>query len=135
MAGSDANGVILNADLTKSLGHLPPSFQTFYSGYESAYHSAPNSQSTSGYIAVQFLAAAMEAAKSSDPSAITSALPHVTLTQTTGNIFPTPTTLSFASDGSLASAPFFGAQIQSNKPVVIYPSEVSSGAAQAYPGS
>lgn len=131
---NQANGVILIADLDNTTKNLPDSYKTFYDAYQAKYHAVPNSQAMCGYIAVQFIAAAMEAAKSSEPSAIAAALPKVTLTQTTGNIYPSPTTLSFASDGSLAEAPFYAAQVIGGKAQVVYPADVAQAQMIPYGG-
>jgi branched-chain amino acid transport system substrate-binding protein len=129
---SQADGVVVNADLTPQVKSIPASYSTFYQAYEAKYHSAPNANAMSAYVAVQFLAAAIGAAKSTTPSAVVAALKNVTLTQTTGNVFPVPSTLSFAQDGSLQQAPFYAAQIESGQEVMLYPSGIAQQAVLPY---
>lgn len=131
---SQANGVVMIADLDNTTKNLPASYMKFYNDYQAKYHAVPNSQAMCGYIAVQFIAAAMESAKSSQPAAIAAALPKVSLTQTTGNIYPSPATLQFASDGSLAQAPFYAAQVINGKAQVIYPTATAQAQMVPYGG-
>ena len=118
---TQANGTILNADIGPQTKGAPASFTTFYNAYKAKFNAVPNAQSLTGYEAVQFIAAALEHDGSTSPAKLAAALRTVTLTQTTGNIFPAPATLSFGSDGTLTQAPFFAAQIVSGAPVTIYP--------------
>lgn len=129
---SQANGALMIGDIVPGVTGLPASFTTFYNAYEAKYHSAPDSQSMSGYIAVQFIAAALEEAKSDSPSAVAAALHKVTLTQTTGDIYPDPTTLSFASDGALNNAPFYASQITGGQGKLIWPTDVAETTIVAY---
>lgn len=131
---TEADGTLMNGDLSPSVTGIPAAFTSFYNAYQAKFHSAPNSQSTEGYVAVQFIAAALEKAKSSSPSAVATALHGVTLTQTTGNIYPEPTTLSFASDGTLVQAPFYAAQITGGVGKLVYPTSVSETTITAYGG-
>ena len=68
------------------------------------------------------------------PSAVTKALHEVTLTHTTGNIYPDPATLSFASNGVLNNAPFYAAQITGGAGKLVYPASVAETAIGAYNG-
>jgi branched-chain amino acid transport system substrate-binding protein len=129
---SQADGALMIGDIVPGVKGLPASFTSFYNDYESKYHAAPDSQSMSGYIAVEFIAAALEKAKSDSPSAVTKALHSVTLTQTTGDIYPDPTTLSFASDGALSNAPFYAAQISAGAGKLVWPADVSETTITAY---
>jgi len=129
---SQANGALMIGDIAPGVKGLPASFTTFYNDYQSKYHAAPDSQSMAGYVAVEFIAAALEKAKSDSPSAVATALHSVTLTQTTGNIYPDPTTLSFASDGALNNAPFYAAQITGGKGALIWPTDVAETTIAAY---
>jgi len=129
---SQANGALMIGDIVPGVKGLPASFTTFYNDYESKYHSAPDSQSMSGYICVEFIAAALQKAKSDSPSAITKALHSVTLTQMTGDIYPDPTTLSFASDGALNNAPFYAAEITDGVGKLIWPTDVAETTITAY---
>ena len=122
---TQANGALMGGDLVPGVKGLPASYTAFYTAYEAKYHAAPNSQSLAGYVAVRFIAAALEAAKSDSPSAVATALHSVTLTQTTGNIYPDPTTLSFAANGSLNAAPFYAAQIAGGTGKLVWPTSVA----------
>jgi branched-chain amino acid transport system substrate-binding protein len=145
MAGSDAsavtgqlatqaNGVLIGGDITPSVKGLPASFTTFYNAYEAKYKTAPNSQALAGYISVRFIAAALDKAGSDSPSAVTKALHEVTLTHSTGNIYPEPATLSFASNGVLNNAPFYAAQITGGAGKLVYPASVAETTIGAYNG-
>ena len=127
-----ANGLLLLGDLTPDTKGVPESFKTFYSDYQSKYNAIPNTQAICGFIAVQFIAQALEAAKSADAADVVTALKSVQLTQDTGNIYPAPATLSFQSDNSLAEAQFFGAQVVDGKAVLVYPSDVADAQVQPY---
>jgi branched-chain amino acid transport system substrate-binding protein len=129
---SQANGALMIGDIAPGLTGLPASFTTFYNDYEAKFHAAPDSQSMAGYVAVRFIAAALESAKSDSPAAVATALHSVTLTQTAGNIYPNPTTLSFASDGALSNAPFYAAQITGGQGKLIWPTDVSQTTITAY---
>ena len=131
---SQANGSLMIGDIAPGVKGLPASFTAFYNAYQAKYHSAPDSQSMTGYIAVQFIAAAMEHAKSDSPAAITAALHSVTLTQMTGNIYPDPTTLSFAADGTLNQAPFYAAQITGGAGKLVWPASVAETTITPYSG-
>jgi branched-chain amino acid transport system substrate-binding protein len=131
---TQANGALMLGDLAPGVSGLPASFTSFYNLYESKFHAAPNSQSLNGYIAVRFIAAALEEAKSSSPADVAAALRKVTLTQATGNIFPEPATLSFAADGSLTDAPFYAAQIVGGAGKLIYPTAVAQTTIAPYAG-
>lgn len=129
---TQANGALMIGDIAPGVTGLPASFTTFYNDYEAKFHAAPDSQSMAGYVAVRFIAAAMESAKSDSPAAVATALHSVTLTQTTGNIYPDPTTLSFASDGALSNAPFYAALITGGQGKLIWPTDVSETTITAY---
>ena len=86
---TQADGALMLGDLAPGITGLPASFAGFYSLYEAKFHTAPNSQSLNGYIAMRFIAAALEKAKSASPAAVTEAMRGTALTQTSGNIFPT----------------------------------------------
>jgi branched-chain amino acid transport system substrate-binding protein len=131
---TQADGTFMNGDLAPGVTGLPAAFSTFYQQFEAKFHSAPNSQSNAGYVAVRFIAAALEKAKSASPSAVATALHGVTLTQSTGNIYPEPTTLSFASDGTLNEAPFYAAQIVGGVGKLVYPTSVSETSITPYSG-
>jgi branched-chain amino acid transport system substrate-binding protein len=131
---TQADGSLMIGDLVPGVKGLPASYTTFYNLYEAKYHSAPDSQSLAGYAAVEFIAAALEQAKSSAPAAVASALHSITLTQTTGNIYPDPTTLSFASNGSLVQAPFYAAQITGGTAKLVWPASVTEATITAYSG-
>ena len=132
---TQADGTFMNGDLVPGVTGLPAAFSTFYQQFEAKFHSAPNSQSNAwGYVAVRFIAAALEKAKSTSPSAVATALHGVTLTQSTGNIYPEPTTLSFASDGTLTQAPFYAAQIVGGVGKLVYPTSVSETTITPYSG-
>ena len=129
---SQANGALMIGDIAPGVTGLPASFTTFYNDYQAKYKSAPNSQSMAGYISVEFIAAALEQAKSTDPAKVAAALHTVSLTQTTGNIYPDPATLSFGSDGALTNAPFYAAQITGGKGELVYPTDVAETTITAY---
>ncbi len=65
---------------------------------------------------------------------MTKALHSVTLTQTTGNIYPDPTTLSFAADGALNEAPFYAAQITGGAGKLVWPTSVADTTIAPYGG-
>jgi ABC-type branched-subunit amino acid transport system substrate-binding protein len=113
---------------------LPASFTTFYNAYQAKYHTAPNSQALAGYISVQFIAAALNKAKSTTPADVSKALHQVTLTHTTGNIYPDPATLSFDSQGVLKDAPFYAAQISGGAGKLVYPASVAETTIGPYGG-
>jgi len=129
---SQANGSLVLGDLTPTTPTVPASFKTFFNQYQAKFHKIPNAQSMFGYVCVEFIAQAMEAAKSSSPADIVTALKSVSLSQTTGNIFPSPATLSFASDGSLTEAPFFASQVINGKAQIVYPTAAAETAIQPY---
>ena len=119
-------------DIAPGVKGLPASFATFYKDYKAKYKSAPDSQSMASYVAVQFIAAALEKAKSDSAAAVATALHSVTLTQMTGDIYPDPATLSFASDGALSNAPFYAAQITGGQGKLIWPTDVGETTIAAY---
>jgi branched-chain amino acid transport system substrate-binding protein len=129
-----ADGVNVLGDLAPGVKGLPASFASFYQLYLARFHAVPNSQSLNGYIAVRFIAAALEKAKSGAPAAVTKALGGATLTHASGNIFPEPATLSFASNGTLAVAPFYAAQVAGGAAKIIYPAAVAETTIKAYGG-
>ena len=131
---TQADGALMLGDLAPGITGLPASFAGFYSLYEAKFHTAPNSQSLNGYIAVRFIAAALEKAKSASPAAVTEAMRGTALTQTSGNIFPEPATLSFAANGSLNDAPFYAAQIVGGVGKLVYPTTVAPTTITPYGG-
>ncbi len=145
MAGSDAgavtgqlatqaNGGLFGGDITPSVKGLPASFTTFYNAYQAKYKTAPNSQALAGYISVQFIAAALNKAKSTTPADVSKALHQVTLTHSTGNIYPDPATLAFDSNGVLKDAPFYAAQISGGAGKLVYPASVAETTIGPYSG-
>ena len=129
---TQGNGSLMLGDLTPSTPGVSSAFTAFYNQYQAKYHAIPNAQSMFGYVAVQFVAQALEAAKSATPAAVVTALKSVSLTDTTGNIFPSPATLAFGSDGALQEAPFFAAQIQNGAAKIVYPSDQAEASIQPY---
>lgn len=129
---TQANGVLVLGDVTPTTKNVSQKFKDFYSAYQSKYNAVPNTQALFGYACVQFIAQALEAAKSVSPSAVVSALKSVTLTQDTGNIFPSPAELSFAADGALKEAPVYAAQVQNGVAKVVFPAEVAEAQIQPY---
>lgn len=126
------NGLLVLGDLAPDTKGVPASFTTMYSDYQSKFNAIPNTQALAGFEAVQMIAQALEAAKSTDPKAVATALKSVELTADTGNVYPAPTTLSFADNGSLKEAPIYLSQIVGGKQVLVYPSAVAGGAITAY---
>ncbi|WP_433249359.1 ABC transporter substrate-binding protein [Actinomadura nitritigenes] len=129
---SQADGTLVLADVTPSTPTAPAEFKTFYDQYKAKYKAAPNSQAMFGYVSVRFAAAAVENAKSAAPTDVAKALKSVTLTQTTGNIFPSPSTLSFAGDGSLKQAPFLASQVVGGTAKVVFPTSAAESKIQPY---
>lgn len=131
---AQADGALMLGDLAPGITGLPTSFTSFYNLYQAKFHTAPNSQSLNGYIAVRFIAAALEQAKSASPAALAQALRGTTLTQASGNIFPQPASLSFAANGSLTDAPFYAAQIVGGVGKLVYPTAVGPTTITPYGG-
>jgi branched-chain amino acid transport system substrate-binding protein len=129
-----ANGVLVIGDVAPGMKGLPASFTAFYNAFEAKYHKQPNSQALTGYECVQFIAAAMRQAKSSSPAAVVTALRQVSLTQATGDIFPTPASLSFTANGTLANAPFFAAQVVNGTAKIVWPASQAEATITAYGG-
>ncbi|MFC5752714.1 ABC transporter substrate-binding protein [Actinomadura rugatobispora] len=129
---TQADGTLVLGDVTPSTPGAPPAFKTFYDQYRAKYKAAPNSQALFGYVSVQFAAAAFEKAKSATPSEVAKVLKSVTLTHTTGNIFPSPSTLSFAGNGSLKQAPFLASQVVDGAAKVVFPAAAAESKIQPY---
>jgi branched-chain amino acid transport system substrate-binding protein len=126
------NGLIALGDLDPHSKGVPASFTKMYNDYKSRYKSIPNTQALAGYVAVRTIAQALEKAKSTKPAAVTAALHKVRLTTKNGNIYPSPKTLSFASNGTLKKAPIFISQLVSGKQVLVYPASVAAAKIAAY---
>jgi branched-chain amino acid transport system substrate-binding protein len=131
---SEANGVLVLGDVAPGMQGLPPEFTAFYNAFQAKYHTQPNTQALSGYVAAEFIAAALEKAKSSDPAAVATALRQVTLTQSTGDIYPTPGSLAFTANGTLANAPFFAAQVVNGTAKIVWPASAGAAAIRPYAG-
>jgi branched-chain amino acid transport system substrate-binding protein len=131
---TSADGVLVLGDITPGMKGLPASFASFYNAFQAKYHTQPNTQALSGYECVQFIAAALEKAKSSSPAAVATALRQVSLTQATGNIFSTPASLSFTSNGTLANAPFFAAQVVNGTAKIVWPTSSAETTIKPYNG-
>jgi branched-chain amino acid transport system substrate-binding protein len=131
---SDANGVLVLGDVTPGMKSLPPAFTSFFNAFQAKYHTTPNTQALSGYVAVQLIAAALQKAKSSSPADVVTALRSVSLTQATGDIYPTPASLSFAANGTLNEAPFFAAQVVGGVAKIVYPTALADTTITPYGG-
>lgn len=129
---TQGDGMLVLGDLGPKSKGVPASFTTMYNDYESKYKAVPNTQALAGFEAVEVIAAALESAKSTDPSAVKTALKNVQLTSSNGNIYPSPATLSYASNGSLTDAPIYISQIVNGKQVLVYPSSVAEAKITAY---
>jgi branched-chain amino acid transport system substrate-binding protein len=129
---AQANGTLLLGDVTPGTPAVPAAFKVFYDRYKAKYKTDPNSQALFGYVSVQFAAAGIEKAKSATPTEVAKALKSVTLTQTTGNIFPSPSTLSFADNGSLKEAPFLAAQVIGGAAKIVFPAAAAESKIQPY---
>jgi branched-chain amino acid transport system substrate-binding protein len=131
--GANANGVLTTANLNPSDKGVTSYFTKEYNAYKAQFNSAPVFQTWQGYSSVYFIAAALEKAGSTDGAKLTSALHHVTLTQGHGDVYATPSTLSFASNGTLSEAPFVFSQVQNQTPLPVYPSTYAEAKIQPYP--
>jgi branched-chain amino acid transport system substrate-binding protein len=129
---AQANGALVLGDVTPTTKNVSQKFKDFYSAYQSKYKAVPNTQALFGYECVQFLAQALEAAKSDAAADVVKALRSVTLTQDSGNIFPSPAELSFGDDGALKQAPVYAAQVQNGAAKVVFPAEVAEAQMQPY---
>lgn len=129
---TQGDGMLVLGDLGPKSKGVPASFTTMYDDYEAKYKAVPNTQALAGFEAVEVIAAALEAAKSTAPSAVTAALKNVQLTASNGNIYPSPATLSYAANGSLKQAPIYISQIVDGKQVLVYPSSVAQAKIAAY---
>jgi branched-chain amino acid transport system substrate-binding protein len=126
------DGMLVLGDLAPDSKGVPASFATMYNDYKSKYNAIPNTQALAGYVAVRVIAQALEDAGSADPKDVTAALKKVELTADKGNIYPSPATLSFASNGSLQEAPIYLSQIVDGKQVLVYPKSVAGAQITAY---
>ncbi len=130
--GDQGNGVLVLGDLSPDSTGVPATFTTMYNDYQAKFNAVPNTQALAGYVAVRVIAQALEDAGSTDPAQVVAALKNVQLTQDNGNIYPSPTTLSFASNGALNEAPIYISQIVGGKQVLVYPTAVAGAQITAY---
>lgn len=130
--GANANGVLTTANLNPSNKGVTSYFTKEYNDYKTQFNATPVFQTWQGYSSVYFIADALQKAASTDGAKLTSALHQVTLTQGHGDVYASPSTLSFASNGTLNSAPFVFSQVQNQVPVPVYPSTYAQAKIQPY---
>jgi branched-chain amino acid transport system substrate-binding protein len=130
--GANANGVITTANLNPSDKGVTPYFTKEYNAYKTQFNSTPVFQTWQGYSALYFIADALQKAGSTDGAKLTAALHQVSLTQGHGDVYATPSTLSFASNGTLNQAPFVFSQVQNQTPTPVYPSTYAEAKIQPY---
>jgi branched-chain amino acid transport system substrate-binding protein len=126
------NGMLVLGDLAPDSKGVPSSFTKMYDDYKAKYGAIPNTQALAGYVAVRVIAQALEDAKSTDSKALTAALKKVELTADNGNVYPSPATLSFDSNGALKEAPIYLSQIVDGAQVLVYPAAVAGAQITAY---
>lgn len=130
--GANANGVLTTANLNPTNKGVTAYFTKEYNAYKAQFNSTPVFQTWQGYSSVYFIAAALQKAGSSSGPKLTAALHQVSLTQGHGDVYATPSTLSFASNGTLNQAPFVFSQVQNQTPVPVYPSTYAQAKIQPY---
>lgn len=130
--GANANGVLTTANLNPSDKGVTSYFTKEYNAYKTQFNATPVFQTWQGYSAVYFIAAALDKAGSTSGAKVTAALHQVSLTQGHGDVYATPSSLSFASNGTLKEAPFVFSQVQNQTPVPVYPSTYAEAKIQPY---
>ena len=127
--GSAANGLLFSAD-------NPPgsnaSLTAFNTAYQAKTGQPPSIEAWQGYLAMMFIAHALQKAGSTSGPAIASALHQVQLDSSNGNIYPG--TLAFASNGVMNNQTFFWQQDQNGKLLYVYPSGLSQASLISYGG-
>jgi branched-chain amino acid transport system substrate-binding protein len=131
--GANANGVLTTANLNPTDKGVTSYFTKEYNAYKTQFKATPVFQTWQGYSSIYFIAAALQKAGSTDGAKLTAALHQVSLTQGHGDVYATPSSLSFASNGTLNQAPFVFSQVQNQTPMPVYPSTYAEAKIQPYP--
>lgn len=119
-AGSAADGYF---DVNYHLAENSAEAKAFADLYRTTYHDEPRTGAALAYDAVRVIAAALEKAGSADPQKVRDAIAKTDLTPLTLSDGP----VTFNQDGeNTASLPVL-TQIQSGKPVVVYPADSAQG--------